>query len=186
MFLQIESIAECAMAARGTSPALRNHKGMSLSRDRNCGISADSSDHQSLSSLQFLRPNSPARLGLCMSPSSSNTFDRLCLANVIAKFAATKLFPSFTTLLVTCNDFISFWRRIFSRRVTRARNFSAPKLLGSVRATKPGSWRYLYFQRGNAVEFRVWAAVSASNSAGCGNKAAPGCPLSFSICWRAS
>src|SRR5215470_5453454 len=124
--------------------------------------------------------------GLCKSPSRSNTFERQWFANVKAKFVATKVFPSLVKPLVTCNDFISFWRRMFSRRVTRARNFSAPRLRGSESATKRaegGAFTLTEAAPSSSVDAM---AELASSWAVCGNRGVCGWPCSFPICRRAS
>ena len=58
------------------------------------------------------------------------------IAMVKARFPDVNVLPSSFAALVTCTDFSSRFLRRLSSRVANARNFSAPRLKGSVNATK--------------------------------------------------
>src|SRR5713226_9026044 len=99
-------------------------------------ISPSGSDHHWPSPCSWSSPSIDASAGLWRSPSISSTFELLRLASVNARFPETRLLPSLVEPLVTCSDFSPPSFRKFSIRVARTRNFSAPKLKGSVSATK--------------------------------------------------
>src|SRR5260370_5501130 len=101
----------------------------------NGAMSASGSDHHWLNPSDWSSPSSAATAGLCKSPSISSTLEDVRCASVMARLPAVNVLPSLVAPLVTCTDFSSRSLRRLSSRVARARNFSAPRLMGSVSAT---------------------------------------------------
>src|ERR1700678_3847248 len=134
-------------------------------------------------------PSSDASAGRCKSPSTKSTLQPECLARVSARFAATKVLPSLITPLVICKHFNSRCWRWLSRRITRARNFSAPKLFGSLSATKREEGVTLIFAGGawsNSTDSVKTLPSNSTDSAGSGATSSPGRRCSFSIRRKAS
>jgi len=105
-----------------------------------------------------------------------------------ATFPEIRVLPSSITLLVTWKDFRSRLLRRLSNRVTRARNFSAPRLFGSVKATKCDSGKALTRSaEGSTVSdgFRTASFDTFTSCTGSGRATASGTNLSgttFSEC----